>query len=280
MKYSLIFWLLLVPAFAHGQDLVIGGAITKQQLDALKTKALEGEHARKALDALAAREVKLDVGVFFPFRFGNPNQLWLWSDESVCKRLTVGANQKFALWGLVAGTDVKESALYEFDAKPEAWGFLIGAKEGTTTLTVISNGEGTGPPLVLDRLTIIVGKGKPPPPPPDSDPFTKAANADISAGKGSKADLTNLIAYYRTIGPSLPADATVAATLGEFYGKYEKGLSILVGDKTLKLPTLRRAIGDHLNTAIPKDPALPFDAALRQKVADAFAGIANRLEGK
>jgi hypothetical protein len=169
MRFAFVLLCLLLPGLAHGQDFVIGGHLSKAQVEELRKQAVAGEKARQTLDALAAREVKLKVGRFFPFRFGNPNQLWLWSDESICKRLDVPAGQKFALWGMVE--DEKEPSLHAYDAKPEPWGHLIGAKAGTTSITVLSNGENGGPPVVLDRLTIVVeGDGPKPPEPPGPGP--------------------------------------------------------------------------------------------------------------
>jgi len=270
--------LLLLPTLASGQDLTIGGSLSKAQVEELRKQAAAGNKAQKALDALAAREVRLDVGVFFPFRFGNANQLWLWSDESVCTRIDVPAAQKFALWGTVAGGD-KAPGLHQFEGKPEAWGFLVGAKVGTTQLTVISNGEGGGPPIVLDRLTIIVGQPKPPdpPPPPPDDALTKslrdALAKDTAAGKGNKAHVTLLASLYRAAAADVPT-----ITAAQLLSKLQAASAAMgIPPVAQTLTALRNAVADELDKRLPtEDRQLTLED--KNRIVATFNTIADVLE--
>lgn len=164
-----LFLLLTWPAWGVAQELpVIGGNFTKAQIEELRKKAAEGDAARKVLDD--DKPITIAVGQFFAFKYGNQNHLWLWSDDSLCERLTIPAGQGFTLWGSVVGDAPDAKPLHNYQPRPDAWGFLVGVKEGTATITVVSNGEGGGPPVVLKRYAVQVGPKKPGPDPTPPGP--------------------------------------------------------------------------------------------------------------
>jgi len=273
-RWAIVCLLLLLPA-TTGQDFrTIGGNLTKAEIEELRKQIAAGQVAQDRLKA--SEPIKLDVGTFFPFRFGQANQLWLWDDESICSRVDVAAKTPFALWGMVVGDKEKVATLHQYPAKDEAWGFLIGVKEGTTRITVISNGEGGGPPVILDRIVVIVGKPKPPPPPPDADPLVKLALADIAANKGTLDDLDFYRSYLLTVANSLPATIKYA-TSKDFWTAYRDGVETTIKDR---LPSMRKAIGEQLNKDVPEKEGDAFDAARRSQVATVLKSIAARLEVK
>lgn len=284
LRHLLPALLLFVTATSAAQDFIVGGNLTKAQIEDLRKAAASGEAAVKRLGLLQNAEVKLRVGDFFPFKFGSANQLWLPTNESVYSRLEVPAGQKFALWGTLADDKDKKPSLHTFDAKPDAWGFLVGAKEGISVIQVIANGEGMAPPVVIQTITVIVGEPAPDVPPiPIDDPLTKALREalakDAAANKADKAVLKTLAGLYRIVsGVSLDAFQTI----GELDAKlYATASTLNLPPPDQQLTALRYAVKDTLQRSLGVSDtggSTPFNPDTRRQASATLAKIAAVLE--
>lgn len=274
-------FILLAATSGGTQDIKIGNRVTPEQLAEMQKQA---SSLTQQIAQAQSREFKLDVGTFLtvdPPESVKTPMLWLVTDETITKTLTVPAGTPFMIFMRKAGD--KEAKLHEFPAKPYAWYLLVGIKQGRTIISIIVNGEAGKAPVLLDKLDLQVGPDKPPPPPPDADPLVKLALADIAAGKGTMDDLGWYRGYLTATVNALPALSSYP-TSKEFWVAFRErmtfGLELTEVQKANILPTMRAAIGKLLNEMVPEKEGDAFDSTRRTQIATALKAIAARLEVK
>lgn len=292
-----LFLLLLLPLAVNAQ-IVIGHGYSDGDIE--KAKALvskdtptgisvggsyttvEIEKAKEVLAASQPKTLKLEVGEFEviePAANVTSPLLWIVQDDSICQRIDIKPNQPFGVWMKRRG---EQSARYHsFEAKPVGWILLIGVKQGQSITHIVKNGATEKEaPSVIDKLDVTVGTPIPPKPPePDLSDFEKqlkaAGNADIAAGKGTKAHAEMLAGIYRGAAESPPQ----AGTIGSLYDTLReavKAAGIPTPDKSL--PTLRKLIEAELNKRLPTDREKVITLEDRNRITAAFNFIANALE--
>ena len=155
---------------------------------------------------------------------------------------------------------------------------VTGTANGATTLIwmTVSNGEA----VVVAAFKFIVGTPRPPPPPPDTlsdfeKALKKALEADITAGKGTKAQATMLAGVYRSAANSLPSVTTV----GELYATLQKAIATAgVPPPATALPTMRQLIAAELNKRLPTDADRQLTLEDRNRITATFGAMADSLE--
>lgn len=273
-RYLAALLLLLTPAWSWSQDIRLGNNLTADQIAAAQKKVAD---LNELIKSAKSREFQLNVGDYLtvdPPDSIKGDLLWLVTDESLLKQVTIKPQTAFATFLRHAGAT--EASYQEFPARAVAWYMLVGLKEGRTVITIIVNGEAGKAPVVLDKLDITVGRPKPPPPPPDADPLLKAAAADMNAGKGKAEDLDFFRNYLTTWAAALPGTVQYK-TSKDFWLAFQAGRQTGMGDS---LPTLRDAVGKVLDQQVPEKEGDSFDAARRNQLATALKAIAARLENK
>lgn len=154
---------------------------------------------------------------------------------------------------------------------------MVASKPGKyRVLAYTGNADGPSEPAVC---VVIVGTPEPPPPPPPPDPsdpllaeLQRLYTAEASPDKAKhKASLVAL--YHQAV--TLSADPSLK-TMADLLGVVRSAsANLLPADALL---SVRRKIGDWLNTEIGTDPAGEMTPALRQKAAAAFGKMAKTLE--
>lgn len=155
---------------------------------------------------------------------------------------------------------------------------VTGTSTGTTTLIwmTVSNGEA----VVVAAFKFIVGTPRPPPPPPDTlsdfeKALKKAMEADVAAGKGTKAQATLLAGVYRSAANSLPSVTTV----GELYATLQKAIATAgLPPPAAALPTMRQLIAAELNKRLPTDAERQLTLEDRNRITATFGAMADSLE--
>lgn len=155
---------------------------------------------------------------------------------------------------------------------------VTGTSNGTTTLIwmTVQNGEA----VVVAAFKFIVGTPRPPPPPPDTlsdfeKALKKALEADIAAGKGTKAQAALLAGVYRSAANSLPNGATA----GELYATIQKAIATAgIPPPATALPTMRQLIAAELNKRLPTDADRQLTLEDRNRITATFGAMADSLE--
>lgn len=155
---------------------------------------------------------------------------------------------------------------------------VTGTSNGTTTLIwmTVQNGES----VVVAAFKFVVGAPRPPPPPPDTlsdfeKALKKALEADVTAGKGTKAQATLLAGVYRSAANSLPSVTTV----GELYATLQKAIATAgLPPPTTALPTMRQLIAAELNKRLPTDADRQLTLEDRNRITATFGAMADSLE--
>lgn len=267
---------LLLPALAAGQDYVFGKQITPADLK----KAQEQVTAGQAVLDLAKKGNTVQIQIGDYLTIAPPKDLpgpFLWvlgGAEDAIERVDIAAGERFSTYAKHYAE--KAAAVHRFEPQPAPWTQVLGVHEGKVCVTIIANGAAGKSPVVIDKLTIVVGTPKPPPPPPDADVLLKAAAADISAGNGTADDLATYRAYLLNWVNALPATVQYA-TAKDFWTAFQAGRRAAVGDT---LPTMRKAVGEVLNQQVPEKEGDAMDAARRTAITATLKTIASRLESK
>lgn len=155
---------------------------------------------------------------------------------------------------------------------------VTGTSNGTTTLIwmTVQNGEA----VVVAAFKFVVGTPRPPPPPPDTlsdfeKALKKALEADIAAGKGTKAQAELLAGVYRAAANSLPN----AVTAGELYAMLQKAIAAAgVPPPAVALPTMRQLIAAELNKRLPTEADKQLTMEDRNRITATFGAMADSLE--
>jgi hypothetical protein len=290
MTRTLALLLLLWSSVAWGQPpVIIGDDIDPKDVAAAEERIKQDSALIEA--AKAGKKLQLAVGEFEVFHPGKSVKgpvTWLAIDSKVLKKIDVPAGKEFSFYGRRKGHTAPD--LHEFKAEPFAWWVLVGTKEGGTPLVLVQNGKDPAkqPPKVADRLTAVIGAGPidpppgpvdPPVPPPVNDPLVKAAQADVSAGKGTAEDVRFYREYFLATANSLPGVVQFKNNY-EFLDAFDDGIHARLGKLAEggKLPTMRRMIADEFNAKLPKTQ-VEFTSPVRTQYADALRGVADRLKG-
>jgi len=155
---------------------------------------------------------------------------------------------------------------------------VTGVSNGTATLIwmTVQNNEA----VVVAAFQFIVGQPRPPPPPPDTlsdfeKSLKKALEADIAAGKGTKAQATLLAGVYRSAANSLPSVATV----GELYATLQRSIATAgIPPPANALPTMRAVIAAELNKRLPTEADKQLTLEDRNRITATFGAMADALE--
>jgi len=149
---------------AHAEDIpyVLGGKVTKAQLDA----AIKQEKdAKKVLDLYNQGTLKRNKGqyiVVLPGEVGTGPLLWIPTNNLLtCFEVKKGQIKEH--WGIPEGKTEYEKIT--FPARDSDWYILQCGKEGNDKVTVVKNGTATTPPVITDRIEVTVGPIKPDPGP-------------------------------------------------------------------------------------------------------------------
>lgn len=272
MRLIVVVCLLLGQASCFAQ-VIVGDAVPPGDLAA----------ARATLEKATAKALTLEPGEFEvlePAKSVTGPLLWLSSNEAALQRIEVAANQSLGLWMQRRGEPT--ARLHQFPAKPVTWVILIAAKSGNAQLTVIRNGTGTGPPVVVDTLVVTVGHPGPPPPPPE-DELTKALRAawqqDVVAGVGDKKWLVALAKVYETASRNPLNAVKTAGDLDQLLHTARQAAGIPPVETALT--QLRQRLRTEMLTLlkVPEDGATqPCTSDDKHRARQLFARIAQALE--
>jgi hypothetical protein len=264
--------LLLGQACGYAQ-VIVGDAVPPGDIAA----------ARAMLERATPKALTLEPGEFEvlePAKNLTGPLLWLSSHEAVLQRIDVAAQQPLGLWMKRRGEPT--ARLHQFPAKPMAWVILIGAKAGNGQLTVIRNGTGTGPPVVVETLVVTVGSPGPPPPPPE-DELTRALRAawqqDVAVGVGDKKWLIALAGIYETASQNPLEAVKTAGDLDQLLHTARQAAGIPPVEQALT--QLRQRLRTEMLTQlkVPEDGASqPINSDGKQRARQLFARIAQALE--
>lgn len=271
----LALWLLL-PTLAWGQALTYGDSIQAKDVDA----------AKQVLAAAAPKVLVLKANEFEliePAKGVTAALLWLSSNPAAIQKLDIPAGQAFSIYGIRRGE--KAARHHVFQAKTYAWSIVIGIAQGHDVVTLVKSGDKPElVPIVVDTIDITVGE-VPPEPKPDpkppvdpTDALLLAARKDYLAGTGTPDQVEDLSSLAATIAKQL-SNGKEFATAADFNKYVHDAVTILLGDVTKVLPNLRRAIGDEVNSKLPRDPAAPVDKSYRDKAIAVLTSISQRLAG-
>lgn len=222
-----------------------------------------------------------NVGDFQIFQKGEKAKgalLWQVSDESIVTIKDIPPNTLLLVDGVRAGETVAKD--HEFPPQKDSYWRFKAVKQGQTTIWIFANGENGGPPVVIAKMSVTVGKPKPPiPPTPDLTDFEKklktTGEADIKAGKGSKEHALLLASVYRSAANALPATSTV----GELYKQLQTAFSAAgVPPVAQSLPTMRKAIAEELDKRLPTEADKQLTLEDRNRISAAFTAMADALE--
>lgn len=155
---------------------------------------------------------------------------------------------------------------------------VTGVSNGTATLIwmTVQNNEA----VVVAAFQFVVGTPHPPHPPPDTlsdfeKALKKALEADIAAGKGTKAQATLLADVYRSAANSLPNVATV----GELYATLQRAITVAgIPPPANALPTMRAVIAGELNKRLPTEADKQITLEDRNRITATFGAMADALE--
>lgn len=278
MKRLSILCLLLFSTIIPAQDeIVLGPVPAQEELDA----------ARNVITAASPKLLTLAVDeyqVVIPAKTLTGPLLYVASDWKVLNLIPVAANQPFTAHIKLKGD--KAATLHRWTAKPYSWAIVGGKSPGGSTTSLVGNGKTLADaPVLIDQLEVTVtGSGPAPPPPPvdpvpdPNDTLVKAFRADIAAGKGSQELVNKWIALTRTSANAVKGGQQFATT-EDWYNALAAAGRATLGDPLQVLPSLRRAVADELNAAIPRLATTPFEP-VRQTVVDKLNSLASRVEGK
>lgn len=283
---------IVVQAPPADETIIVGSDISAEELAKLKQRHQTDGEVIAAAES-KTRDIKIKAGgyklvgvkdnVKLPVLFRETN-------DAVLNRISIPAGREWSGWLIRDGATEPSLVVIE-PANYQRW-ILIGKKPGATSVLVVENGEpGKTAPRVLAQLDVTVGTGPTPPPidppvPPIDPPapienaVTKAARADVAAGKGTDADVRWYRDYCLGVANKL-AGVIEWRTNTEFLDDFDSEIHARLGklSEGRGLPTMRRLLSNEWNaSALPKR-SVEFTAAVRQQYADALRSIADRLKG-
>ena len=241
--------------------------------------------ARAMLEQAKPKTLALEPGEFEvlePAKGLTSPLLWLTSHESVLQRIDVAAQQPLGLWMKRRGEPA--ARLHQFPAKPTAWVILLGSQPGNATLTIIRNGTGTGPPVVVETLVVSVGGPAPgPPTPPVDDALLKALRTawqqDVVAGVGNKQWLTALAGIYEAASRHSLETVKTAGDLDQHL--HSARLAAGIPPVEQALTQLRQRLRTEMLTQlqVPENGAAqPITSDDKRRAKELFSRLAQTLE--
>jgi hypothetical protein len=272
MRLMVVVCLLLGQATSFAQ-VIVGDAVPATDLAV----------AKAMLERATPKALTLEPGEFEvlePAKALTGPLLWLTSNEAALQRIEVAANQPLGLWMKRRGEPA--ARLHQFPAKPVTWVILIAAKSGSAQLTVIRNGSGTGPPVVVDTLVVTVGNPQPPPAPPE-DELTKRLRAaweqDVVAGLAVKRWLIALAGIYDKASRDSFEAVKTAGDLDQHLHLARQTAGVPPVEQAL--PQLRQRLRTEMITQlkVPENGASqPFTQDDKSRARQLFSRFAQALE--
>lgn len=273
----------------QGGTLTVGSQYTTAEVDT----------ARKTLAAMEPKSLIIKVGEFEviePGKTVTSPLLWVVQDETLLERITVPANQPFALWMIRRGETMPR--LHLFQAQPFTWAILVAKKGGSGSIQIIRNGDAADkPPVIVDRIDAVVGGGEPKPvDPPVTPDDPKPVEPKPGVDSALVTELKGLLAKdkaaaigdqwkYAAIWAESFADsskllklndpAIAPKTLADLYAKHK---AAWMADDVPVMPFLgntRTRVATMLEKELGKDPAASLD---RVKASEVYLRIGNALK--
>ena len=269
-KVAAMLLALLLPALAAAQDnLQVSKRPTAGEVATARAtiQATQDAPTLLAYGGYAVIDIKLE---------GKLTNYVVPGSDDCLRTVNITKGQRYQGWLVAKGETTPKWTVIEPIATYDRL-LVTGTWNGTTTLIwmTVSNGEA----VVVAAFKFIVGTPRPPPPPDTLSDFEKALKkaleADVAAGKGTKAQATLLAGVYRSAANSLPSVTTV----GELYATLQKAIATAgVPPPATALPTMRQLIAAELNKRLPTDADRQLTLEDRNRITATFGAMADSLE--
>ena len=269
-KVTAMLLALLLPCSLPAQDVLqVSKRPTAGEVDTAKAtiKAAQDQPTMLAYGGYAVIDIKME---------GKLTSYVVPGSDDCLRTVNITKGQGYQGWLVAKGETTPKWTVIEPIATHDRL-LVTGTSNGTTTLIwmTVQNSEA----VVVAAFKFVVGTPRPPPPPDTLSDFEKALKkaleADVAAGKGTKAQATLLAGVYRSAANSLPS----VTTAGELYATLQKAIATAgVPPPAAALPSMRQLIATELNKRLPTDADRQLTLEDRNRITATFGAMADSLE--
>jgi hypothetical protein len=281
--------LLLTPTLASAQiagAVQIGNVLSKEELD--KAKA-ELDKAKQIVDSNKDTPLNWNKGEFQLVERGTKAAGPLFpvaADESILGIKEIAPDTRLIVDGVRVGDTVAKE--HDFPAQKQVYWRFKTLKEGSTTVWIFANGEAGKPPVVIDKMRIVVGKPAPDVPPDDpvvpvDDELTKGMRTafakDKVAGIGDTKWLLPMAGIFEAASKDSLDTVKTAGDLDNLLYAARVAAGVPDPDKTLSETRqfIKRQLQANLTGGVDA-PATVLDAAKKTTAKTLMGKIADSLE--